>query len=154
MQLSNFWRDIGQDMRIGRTYIALEEMGQLGYSLQDLKDKTINDALIELLNFEFKRTEEFYERARAGVAWLASGQWGVMSALEIYRAIMNSIRQNKYDVFNHRAGTTRMQKLSLVARARTATLLGNMRRPNLSESNLLDRWQPRAVAGGEQIAQQ
>ena len=40
-----------------------------------------------------------------------------MSSLEIYRAILLSIRRNQYDVFTRRARTSKFQKLGLVARA-------------------------------------
>jgi hypothetical protein len=40
-----------------------------------------------------------------------------MSGLEIYRAILSSIRRNRYDVFTRRAGTGNLRKLGLVARA-------------------------------------
>ncbi len=142
MQLSNFWRDIGQDLQIGRIYIPLEDMARYGYNRKDLAEHKITQNFIELLNFEFARTEEFYKRARTGVAWLASGQWGVMSALEIYRAIMSSIRQNNYDVFGKRAETMKSQKARLVARARFSSYWGNIKRPALSKRPLADAWLP------------
>jgi phytoene/squalene synthetase len=40
-----------------------------------------------------------------------------MPSLEIYRAILTDIRNNGYDVFTRRAGTTRRQKLGLALRA-------------------------------------
>jgi phytoene/squalene synthetase len=40
-----------------------------------------------------------------------------MSALGIYRAIMDGIRRNRYDVFTQRAGTSTLQKIGLIWRA-------------------------------------
>lgn len=117
MQLSNFWRDIGEDWEIGRVYIPQEDLASFGYSEKDLMAGRINGHFIDMLEFEFARTEVYYNRACNGVALLASGRWSVMSALEIYRAIMPAIRRNGYDVFNYRAGTTKWQKLKLVLRA-------------------------------------
>jgi phytoene synthase len=150
MQLSNFWRDIGQDWGIGRVYIPLEDMERFGYSEADLANYTINDNLKALLRFEFQRTEDFYKRARTGVAWLASGQWGVMSALEIYHAIMPAIARNGFDVFHHRAETTKRYKSLLVAKARGMTLWANLNRPPLSKRPLAEAW----LAPREQTAQQ
>jgi phytoene synthase len=118
MQLSNFWRDIGQDWRLGRVYIPLEDLRRFGYSEADIADNQITPQLIELLEFEFARTETYYQQARAGLALLASGQWGVMSGLEIYQAILASIRRNRYDVFTRRAGASTARKLALVGWAR------------------------------------
>ncbi len=122
MQLSNFWRDIGQDWGIGRVYIPQEDLQQFGYSEAEIAAGVINQHLIDLLEFQIARTETYYQQAREGIQILASGQWGVMCGLEIYRAILMGIRRNQYDVFTHRAGTTTLQKLSLVARARWETL--------------------------------
>lgn len=117
MQLSNFWRDIGYDWSIGRIYIPLEDMERFHYSERDLREKKIDDRLIRLLEFEFERTEEYYTIARGSVKLLADGNWGVMSALEIYRAILASIRSNGYDVFNLRARTGTTKKIRLVLKS-------------------------------------
>lgn len=117
MQLSNFWRDIGEDWVRGRVYIPQEDLAQFDLTEDDLATGQVSERLIALLEFEFARTERYYEQARRGIAWLASGRVGVMSALEIYRAIMNGIRRNGYDVFTRRAGTSRWQKIALVMRA-------------------------------------
>lgn len=122
MQLSNFWRDIGQDWAIGRVYIPQQDMEIFGYSEVDLAEGRINENFVALLEFQFERTERYYTLAREGVYKLASGRWGVMSALEIYRAILFSIRRNRYDVFSCRAGTTVSQKIGLLTRARWLTL--------------------------------
>lgn len=117
MQLSNFWRDVGQDYRIGRIYLPLEDMARFGVGEDDLAAGRVTGAFIALLEFEMARTEAYYNHAAQGVARLAAGRWGVMAALEVYRAIHNSIRRNGYDVFNKRATTSKAQKLGLAARA-------------------------------------
>lgn len=117
MQLSNFWRDIGQDWEIGRVYLPQEDMVSFGVTEDDLAAGLVTPRLVDLLEFEIERTERYYERARPGVAMLASGQVGVMAGLEVYRAIVHGIRDNGYDVFNRRAGTNRWQKFGLFTRA-------------------------------------
>lgn len=118
MQLSNFWRDVWQDWdQMGRIYIPLEDMERFGYTPEDLAQRRVNRAWRELLEFEISRTEDYYRQARPGVAMLASGRWGVMTGLEVYRAILPAIRRNGYDVFRHRAGASQMQKMLLVMKA-------------------------------------
>lgn len=117
MQLSNFWRDIGEDWQLGRIYIPLEDMQYFRYSEADLATQTINSKFIELMEFEFHRTEMYYHTAEDSVKKLASGQVAVMSALKIYRAILSDIRANRYNVFTRRAGTGPLKKLSLTAKA-------------------------------------
>jgi phytoene synthase len=118
MQLSNFWRDIGHDFEvIGRIYLPQQDLERFRYSEQDLAARLINANFIGLLEFEFERTERYYDHARESVNMLADGRWGVMSGLEIYRAILSGIRRNNYDVFTRRAAASKIQKLSLVAKA-------------------------------------
>ncbi len=117
MQLSNFWRDIGEDWRLGRVYIPQEDMEIFNYGEADLAAGRINSNLIDLLEFQFARTENYYRAARSQVSMLASGRLAVMGALEIYRAIMPDIRSHRYNVFTRRAGTTSTQKLVLLLKA-------------------------------------
>jgi phytoene synthase len=117
MQLSNFWRDIGQDWQIGRVYIPQEDMEAHHVSEEDLAAGKVEPNFIELLEFEIERTESYYNTARDGIPMLASGQLGVMSGLLLYESILTSIRANKYDVFSHRARTNLAQKILLIANA-------------------------------------
>jgi phytoene synthase len=122
MQLSNFWRDIGEDWRIGRVYLPQEDLARFGVTESDLAASRVTPGMVRLLEFEFERTEAYYRHARAGIPRLQTGRWGVMSGLEIYRAILTGIRRNGYDVFTRRAGATRRQKISLALKAGRAVV--------------------------------
>jgi phytoene synthase len=117
MQLSNFWRDIGYDWGIRRVYIPEEDLLRFGVSEADLAARRISANFIDLLEYEFERTEAYYRQARRSVRMLASGRWAVMSGLEVYRGLLAGIRRNRYDVFNHRAGTSGVRKIGLAARS-------------------------------------
>lgn len=117
MQLSNFWRDIAYDWSIGRVYIPQEDLERFGVCETDLAEGRVTRQFRQLMEFEIQRTESYYQKARLGIPMLASGQWGVMSALEIYRSILTSIRHMQYDVFSRRAGAGVPGKLALVTRA-------------------------------------
>lgn len=123
MQLSNFWRDVGQDWRIGRVYIPQEDMARFGVTEADIANARITPEFIALMEFEMERTEGYYRHARAGVQRLMAGRWGVMAGLEVYRAIMTDIRRHGYDVFTRRAGADRLEKLGLALRAPLAVYL-------------------------------
>jgi 15-cis-phytoene synthase len=113
MQLSNFWRDVGQDYRIGRIYLPLEDMARFAVTEDDLACSRIRPGFVALMEFEMARTDEYYRDAMPGIKRLAAGRAGVVAALEVYRAIHASIRRNGYDVFTKRATTTKWQKLRL-----------------------------------------
>jgi len=69
------------------------------------------------LEFEFARTDDYYTVARQSVKMLANGNWAVMSALQIYRGILASIRRNHYDVFSRRAGPGYARKFGLALKS-------------------------------------
>ena len=117
MQLSNFWRDIGYDWGIGRVYIPGEDLARFGVTEADIAAARVTPKFIQLLEFEIARTEAYYCDAAIGVHRLAAGRWGVMTGLEVYRAILVDIRRNNYDVFTRRAGATRAEKLGLALKA-------------------------------------
>lgn len=117
MQLSNFWRDIGYDWGIGRVYIPGEDLARFDVTEADLAAARVTPAFIRLLEFEIARTEAYYCDAAIGVRLLAAGRWGVMTGLEVYRAILDGIRRNNYDVFTRRAGAARSEKLALALKA-------------------------------------
>ncbi|MEW5871443.1 MAG: phytoene/squalene synthase family protein [Chloroflexota bacterium] len=117
MQLSNFWRDISADWRIRRSYIPQEDMDYFGYTEADLAAGRLTPGFVNLLEFEFQRTEGYYLQARESVKMLSSGRWAVLSGLEVYRAILSEIRRSGYDVFSRRAGASTLSKLGLAVRA-------------------------------------
>ena len=117
MQLSNFWRDIGEDRTRGRVYVPMEDLERFEITIEQLEAAEVDSRLRDMLEFQFERTESFYEKARGGIPNLASGRWAVLSALEIYRAIIDEIRTNGYDVFGKRAGASGGRKLRLCAKA-------------------------------------
>ena len=117
MQLSNFWRDIGYDWSIGRVYLPQEDMRFFGVSEADLAAGKITPEFIDLLEFQFQRTEDYYRRARKSVKMLAAGRWAVMSGLEVYQTILSGIRKNRYDVFQKRSRSTKSKKLRLAVKS-------------------------------------
>lgn len=117
MQLSNFWRDIGEDWQRGRIYLPLEDMHTFQVSERDIGAGEITPRLIDLLEFEFERTERYYSHARQGIPMLAAGNWAIASALEIYRAILPDIRSHHYNVFSRRAGSSTLRKIFLLVKS-------------------------------------
>jgi 15-cis-phytoene synthase len=118
MQLSNFWRDIGEDYhQIGRIYLPGEDMESFGVGEDDIAHKRITPGFVALLEYQITRTERYYQQAREAISLLASGQWAVMSGLEIYQAILPAIHRNGYDIFTQRARANNARKLGLAARA-------------------------------------
>jgi phytoene synthase len=117
MQLSNFWRDIGEDWQRGRVYLPQADLRRFNVTEADLADGKVTDNLKELLRFQIERTESFYHSANQAVPMLASGRWAVQSGLMIYKAIIEDLSKRGYDPFSRRARANTLGKLKLVARA-------------------------------------
>jgi len=111
MQLSNFWRDIGEDWQRGRVYIPQEDLERFKVTEAEIAAGQVSPRLVALLEFEIERTEQYYDHAFRGIGLLASGQWAVMCSWRVYRAILNDICRQGYNVFAHRARENPRQKL-------------------------------------------
>lgn len=111
MQLSNFWRDVGEDWQRGRVYIPQEDLKRFEVTEAEIACGLVSPRFAALLEFEIERTEQYYDHAFRGIKMLASGQWSVMCSWRVYRAILDGIRRQGYDVFAHRARANTWQKL-------------------------------------------
>ena len=117
MQLTNILRDVGEDVRNGRIYLPQEDLDYFGYSENDIKAGTINDAFVALMRFQIARAQGYYERARPGIEMLdRAAQFGILTSAELYRAILGVIATNGYDVYTRRASVTTPAKVLLMPR--------------------------------------
>lgn len=116
MQLTNFLRDIGEDWdERGRVYIPQEDLARFGVIKEDIASKQVTPAFKELMQFEIGRARELYMQAEKGIALLhPSGRKAVRAALVLYRAILEEIEHNSYDVLSRRARTSAWRKVQLI----------------------------------------
>lgn len=115
LQLTNILRDVGEDARRGRIYLPLDEMERFGYSEEDLLAGVINDAFCELIRFQMARADDYYQRALPGIALLSSDcRLAVRLSGTLYRAILDRIGLNQFNVFTRRASVPLKTKLAAV----------------------------------------
>jgi phytoene synthase len=104
MQMTNILRDVGEDARMGRIYLPLDEMQQFGYTESSLLEEVVDDAFIALIKFQIDRVRRLYAEAEPGITMLApESRYTVRLALTLYRQILRSIEANRYDVYSKRA---------------------------------------------------
>jgi phytoene synthase len=104
MQMTNILRDVGEDARMGRIYLPLEDMQQFGYTESSVFEEVVDDAFVALMRFQIDRVRRMYAEAEPGVALLApESRYTVRLALTLYRSILNAIESNGYDVYTKRA---------------------------------------------------
>lgn len=110
-QLTNFLRDVEEDLQRGRVYIPAEDLRRFG---ADPHRRTVDEAWIELMQFEIERCHELYRSADAGIGLLppASARC-VGAARRLYSEILDRITTSGYDVFNHRAVVPLPKKIAI-----------------------------------------
>jgi phytoene synthase len=117
-QLTNFLRDVGEDLDRGRVYLPQEDLDRFG---ADPATRRVDGAWRRLMAFEIDRCRDLYRSADAGLALLppASARC-VGSARVLYAGILDRIEAAGYDVFTRRARVPGWRKLTTVARALAA----------------------------------
>jgi phytoene synthase len=113
-QLTNFLRDVGEDLDRGRVYLPQEDLARFG---ADPHARVVDDAWRALMAFEIDRARRLYVSAEAGIALLPP--WSARSiagAHILYGQILDRIEANDYDVFVRRARVPTARKLSTAAR--------------------------------------
>ncbi len=120
MQLTNFWRDIGEDWAArGRIYLPAEDMARFGYTEDMLRAGLVNDAFRGLMDFEIARARRFYASADAGISFLPPEcRLPVRLARVLYAKILDKIEDNDFDVFRRRARTSGVEKAVELVRQR------------------------------------
>lgn len=112
LQLTNILRDVGEDFRQGRIYLPLQDLARFGYGEQDLANGVIDERFRALMDFQIARTRRLYDEAWPGIRMLSpDGRLAIAAAADLYRAILDKIIANGYDVFNRRAHLSAAEKL-------------------------------------------
>lgn len=113
-QLTNFLRDVGEDLDRGRVYVPQEDLRRFG---ADPVERRPTQAWCELMRFEIERNRELYRRADEGISMLppASARC-VGTARILYSRILDRIEANCYDVFAARARVPLWRKAAVSAR--------------------------------------
>jgi 15-cis-phytoene synthase len=114
-QLTNFLRDVDEDLDRHRIYIPQEDIRRFGV---DLTQRRVTPEWIELCKFEITRCHELYASADKGIALLPdrSGRC-IQAARVLYARILVEIEANGYDVFSQRARVPGWKKAVLVGKS-------------------------------------
>jgi len=102
-QLSNFIRDVGEDLRRGRVYLPQEDLAAFGVSREHLEHGVVDGPVRRLLAFEVARTRELYRSAAQGVRLLhPTSRPCIETALALYGGILDEVEAADYDVLGRR----------------------------------------------------
>lgn len=102
-QLSNFLRDVGEDLSRGRVYLPMEDLAAFGVTREHLAHGVVDGPVRRLLSFEVARTREIYRSARHGVRLLhPTSRPCIETALSLYGGILDEIERADYRVLGRR----------------------------------------------------
>ncbi len=114
-QLTNFLRDVGEDLDRGRIYLPQADLERFGASPTD---RRVSPAWRELMRFEIDRARTLYRSADLGIAALPErSARSIRAARVLYSEILDRIERNDYDVFSTRARVPLARKLAVAASA-------------------------------------
>ena len=113
-QLTNFLRDIAEDLDRDRQYVPQEDLRTFGV---DLTERRVDAAFIELMRFEIDRCRRLYVSADLGLAMLPERSARCIGAArQLYGRILGRIEEQHYDVFTSRARVSTREKAAMVAK--------------------------------------
>jgi phytoene synthase len=114
-QLTNFLRDVGEDLDRGRVYLPQQDLQRFD---ADPARRCVDHEWRALARFEIARCRELYRSAARGVDLLppASARC-VRTASVLYSGILDRIEEAGYDVFSQRVRVPTRTKALLAARA-------------------------------------
>ena len=112
-QLTNFLRDVNEDLARGRVYLPQDELESFG---ADPATRRVDAAWRKLMRFQIRRARELYRSADRGIELLPPRSAAcVRSARVLYSRILDEIEANDYDVFSTRARVPIVRKLVTAA---------------------------------------
>lgn len=102
-QLTNFIRDVAEDLRRGRIYLPQESLQQFGVDRDRLARGRVDESIRNLLAWEIERARRLYASAAPGIELVhATSRPCLRTASTLYAQILDEIERADYDVFSGR----------------------------------------------------
>ena len=113
-QLTNFLRDVDEDLGRGRIYLPLDDLERFG---ADPRRRMADAPWRDLSRFQIARIRAIYREADAGIDLLPARSAKVIRAARVlYSGILDRIEDADHDVFSSRARIATPVKLAVVGR--------------------------------------
>ncbi|MEU8419797.1 phytoene/squalene synthase family protein [Micromonospora sp. NPDC048835] len=121
-QLTNFIRDVAEDLDRGRTYLPDEDMAKFGVTREELAEARarggVTPRIRDLIEYEVTRAQAHYAAAAPGITMLAPASQACMrTAYALYGGILDEVAAQGYDVFARRALVPQRRRMAVAARA-------------------------------------
>ena len=102
-QLTNFIRDVGEDLRRGRVYLPQDSLDMFGVDRDRLARRRVDEPIRNLLAWEIERARGLYRSAEPGIELVhPTSRPCLRVAFTLYQEILDEIERAGYDVFSDR----------------------------------------------------
>ncbi|GAA4939106.1 phytoene/squalene synthase family protein [Actinoplanes utahensis] len=117
-QLTNFIRDVAEDLDRGRIYLPEEHLAEFGVTRRMLREGVATPAIKALIKAEVARAREHYALAAPGIPLLEPASQACMrTAFQLYGGILDEIEAIDYDVFGRRATVPNRRRAAVAVRS-------------------------------------
>lgn len=117
-QLTNFIRDVGEDLTRGRLYLPTEDLDAHDVTRDDLEAGEITEPIRNLMAFQIDRARSWYAAAAPGAAMLhPDSRPCIEAATTLYRGILDEIERDGYRVLDRRASVPLRKRIRVGAGA-------------------------------------
>ncbi|HEX7250801.1 MAG TPA: presqualene diphosphate synthase HpnD [Burkholderiales bacterium] len=111
-QLTNIIRDVGEDARKNRIYLPMEDLKRFNVVAADILNARQTPDFRELLKFEAQRAKDYYRKAFDALpAQDRKAQRAGLIMAAIYRALLEEIERDGFQVLKTRTSLTPLRKL-------------------------------------------
>jgi phytoene synthase len=127
-QLTNFLRDVGEDVDRGRVYLPADAMAAHGVTREQLAAKRFDARFRELMREMVAVVRRRYDDAAPGTPMLAAESRDcVRAATALYAGILTAIERADYRVLDRRVRVSTPRRLAVFARRLTAAQVARVR---------------------------
>jgi 15-cis-phytoene synthase len=126
-QLTNFLRDVAEDVDRGRVYLPADLMAAHGVTRSQLAERRFDDRFAGLMREMVAIVRRRYDDAAPGIPLLArESRDCVRAAVDLYGGILTAIERAGYRVLDRRVRVSRPRRLAVFARRLTAAQLARV----------------------------
>jgi phytoene synthase len=116
LQMTNILRDVGEDARLGRVYLPLEDLERFGLTAEMIRQERPGTGFKDLMRFEAARAHAYFQGAKAAFPRTDARALAPAEAMRaIYKKILTRMEADHFRVFAKRYRVPLWQKLLLLA---------------------------------------
>ena len=121
LQLTNFWQDIGVDIKRNRVYIPREDLERFGLTREDFLSVHAAPKVLSLMKFEVERTKRLFEEGKPLLRSVGRRfSFELRLTVEGGMKILEKIEAMGYDSFHHRPIVSTVDWITIITKSLVA----------------------------------